>query len=413
MNAADSIDGLVPGAVHRPASVAELGNLVREADRTQQAIYPHGGKTILGLGSVPTKPGWAVDLRGLNQAIDFPARDMTVTVQAGITIEALDRLLAPENLRLPIDVPAPQQATLGGSIAANVSGCRRLGYGTFRDYVIGISAVNDDGREFKAGGRVVKNVAGYDLCKLLVGSLGTLGIVTQVTLKLRPRAESQAILFFGCEGAELEGTLAKIHASRTRPIAVETLNRSAAAGTLAPLGIAGLGSPWTVLVGYDGNDEAVAWQVGRIRDEIGRHAEVREGAAVEPVWVALAEAQRGESARLAFKASLLPGAVAAFANAIDAHAERPLLFAHAENGIVRGMTPRSLTQDQAAQLVAACRHQASACGGAVVVTQAPSEWKGRLDVWGPPPADAWLMREVKAKLDPRGLFNPGRFVGGI
>ena len=413
MQSADSIDGFVPLATHRPADIATVGELVREADRSQHALYPFGGRTQIGLGNVPTKQGSAIDMRGLNQVIDFPARDMTITVQAGITIDALDRLLAPENLRLPIDIPFATRATLGGSIAANVSGCRRLGYGTLRDYVIGISAINDEGREFKAGGRVVKNVAGYDINKLLVGSLGTLGIITQVTLKLKPRAEVQAILFFGCESAELEGLLAKLHGSRTRPIAVEVLNRSAAAGTLAPRGIPSV-APWTIVVAYDGNAELVAWQVRQVKEELGRRsAEVRETADVEPYWTLLADAPMDESARLGFKASVLPSAIAAFLVKMDGHAERPLLFAHAGNGIVRGMTSRSLTQDQAVQLIVACRQQASGCNGAVIVTHAPAEWKPRLETWGPAPADAWLMREVKAKFDPRGLFNPGRFVAGI
>ena len=128
--------------VARPGSVAELGELVRRAASDGQAVYPSGGQTMMQLGNAPTKPGVAIDLRGLDQVIDFPARDMTITVQAGITIARLQALLAPENLRLPIDVPEPERATLGGILASNVSGPRRLGYGTLRDYLIG----NDEGQ---------------------------------------------------------------------------------------------------------------------------------------------------------------------------------------------------------------------------------------------------------------------------
>src|SRR5262249_22812669 len=158
------------------------------------AIYPLGGRTMLDLGLPPTRPGLAIDLRRFDAVIDYPARDMTVTVQAGLTVAKLQALLAAENQRLPIDVPHAEQATLGGALAANVSGPRRYGFGTLRDYVIGISVVNDEGQEVKAGGRVVKNVAGYDLCKLYVGSLGTLGIITQVTLKLRPQPMAQTLI---------------------------------------------------------------------------------------------------------------------------------------------------------------------------------------------------------------------------
>src|SRR5438874_8668927 len=132
---------------------------------------------------------------------------MTVTVQAGITLAKLQELLASENQRLPVDVPQAERATIGGALAANVSGCRRYGFGTLRDYLIGISVVNDEGQEVKAGGRVVKNVAGYDLCKLYIGSLGTLGIITQVTLKLKPRPEEEAFVLVGCGHEMVEGLL--------------------------------------------------------------------------------------------------------------------------------------------------------------------------------------------------------------
>ena len=187
-----SLDGFGPLPVRTPATAAELGDLVREAAAAGQGLYPVGGRTTLDLGLPPLKPGFAVDTRGLDRVIDYPARDMTITVQAGITIGgAAAARSPPKNQWLPVDVPLPDRATLGGAIAANASGPRRLGYGTLRDYVIGISFVADDGGEVKAGGRVVKNVAGYDLMKLHVGALGTLGVVTQVTLKVKPRPEDQ------------------------------------------------------------------------------------------------------------------------------------------------------------------------------------------------------------------------------
>ncbi len=199
MENACTIDGFGPMPIVRPDSVAAVGETIRQARADRSALYPIGGRTMLDLGVPPTARGNAVDLRSIARIIDFPARDMTITVEAGICLAPLQDLLAKENLRLPVDVPRPETATLGGSVAANVSGSRRYGFGTLRDYVIGISAVNDLGEEFKAGGRVVKNVAGYDLCKLLVGSFGTLGIITQLTLKLRLRPEEQALVVLGCD----------------------------------------------------------------------------------------------------------------------------------------------------------------------------------------------------------------------
>src|SRR3954454_14472916 len=186
--------------VERPASAADLADIVRRggpacrspADGT--AVYPVGGGTMLDYGLPPARPGVAVDLRSLDKVVDFPARDMTITVEAGITIARLDEITRAEGLHLPIDVPDPERATLGGAIACNVSGPRRYGYGTLRDYILGITTVNDRGELVSAGGRVVKNVAGYDLMKLHTGALGTLGVITQVTLKLRPVPEERALL---------------------------------------------------------------------------------------------------------------------------------------------------------------------------------------------------------------------------
>src|SRR5207248_587611 len=208
-----TIDEAGPFAVVRPTSVAEVGDLVRRAIDQGHALFPLGGRTLLDVGLPPDRAGVGVDLRDLSEVIDYPARDMTVTVQPGITLARLEVLLATERQRLPVDVPQPDRATLGGALAVNASGPRRYGFGTLRDYVIGMTVVNDEGHEAKAGGRVVKNVAGYDLPKLHVGALGTLGIIVQVTLKLRPLPEESALLVLRCEPGGLADLLDRLHAT--------------------------------------------------------------------------------------------------------------------------------------------------------------------------------------------------------
>src|SRR5262245_20486574 len=147
-----TIDGFGPLPVSRPSSVAELSELVRQAAADGKAIYPVGGGTMLDYGLRPAKPGTAVELGGLDRVIDYPARDMTITAEAGITVGRLQEVLRAEGQQLPVDIPFPDRATLGGAVATNASGPRRLGYGTLRDFVIGISVVNDEGHEVKAGG---------------------------------------------------------------------------------------------------------------------------------------------------------------------------------------------------------------------------------------------------------------------
>lgn len=413
MDSSCTIDDVGPLPVHRPQDVPELSDLVRRAAADGQALYPAGGRTSLGLGNPPARPGWLIDTRGLDQVVDYPARDMTITVRTGITLGKLRTVLAAENQRLPVDIALADQATLGGALAADLSGPRRYGCGTLRDYLLGISAVNDEGQEFKAGGRVVKNVAGYDLCKLLIGSLGTLGILTQATLKVPPAPEEHALVLIPRPDAGLQELADRLHGSRTRPVCLELLDRRAAAQIR---GLAGRDLPeadWLWFVGYEGNAEAVAWQVQHLVREIGPASTVEAvvGSPAAPLWTALVE--HGASAGgLHLKASVLPGALPAFCRTAAADGA-PALRAHAGNGIVHGFFEDDLTREQAGELVDRWRTNAATSGGHVVVRRCPAAWKSGLSVWGPPPPALDLMRAVKQRFDPRGLFNPGRFVGGI
>jgi glycolate oxidase FAD binding subunit len=420
------IDDFGPLPVVQPQSVGDLRELVHRAVSENQALYPIGGQTLLNVGLPPVRPGTAVDLRALSQVIDYPARDMTVTVQAGITVARLQSLLATENQRLPIDVPRAEQATLGGILAVNVSGPRRLGFGTLRDYVIGISTVNDEGQEVKAGGRVVKNVAGYDLCKLHVGALGTLGIISQVTLKLRPLPESKALVAFGCESEALDRVLEDVHTTRTRPVCLDLLNQA----VVRSFGLNLPEASWVIVAGFEDNREAVGWQVRQLLTELTsiscqvrplmaepaltgiRGLEVWADGAIDPLWQALVESPVKDG-RLSFKANLLPHAVAEFCQQAAAFSEAIHLHAHAGSGIVYGALDGDLTLPRVAAMLKELTDAAVRAEGNLVVPRCPVEWKRELPVWGRERGDLWLMRQVKDKLDPRHLFNPGRFIAGI
>ena len=173
--------------VHRPASAADAGRLVREAVAAGHGVYPAGRRTEPDPGLPRPKPGIVLDTTALAGVVDYPARDMTVTVRAGTPVAELTAVLAVENQRLPVDLG---DGTLGGAVAANRSGPRRLGFGTLRDYLIGVRFLTPAGDEVSAGGRVVKNVAGYDLMKLHTGAFGTLGLLTELTFKVVPRPEN-------------------------------------------------------------------------------------------------------------------------------------------------------------------------------------------------------------------------------
>jgi glycolate dehydrogenase FAD-binding subunit len=398
---------MVSADVHRVSSVSELAELVRQAARDGRAIYPRSGGTMLNFGMPATKPGIAVDLTGLAQVIDYPARDMTITVQAGITIAKLQETLAKENQQLPIDVPLPERATLGGAIACNVSGPRRYGYGTFRDYVLGISVVNDRGEEVKAGGRVVKNVAGYDLCKLHIGALGTLGIITQVTLKVLPRPEAVALVRTSCPPEVLSDLLNRLHATATRPVCLDLHDEPRNSPDVS------------LFIGFEGNRAAVDWQVEKLREEVSAAAPsfiVHRDGLVEREMRVLAETSVWSAYRLTFRANLLPSAVSRFVLAARESPDMAVLHAQAGNGIVTGHFRDPTDKDDATRLISKLRAEAMAVQGNLILICCPDEWKAGLGVWGDwatSRGDWELMRRVKRQLDPQNVFNPGRFAGGI
>lgn len=407
MDSTCQIDGFGPLPVRRPASVNELCDIVREAAKNRTAVYPLGGQTMLDLGLPPSKQGLAVDLRGLDTVVDYPARDMTITVQAGITIDRLQSILQAEGQWLPVDVPLPERATLGGAIATNASGPRRFGNGTLRDYVIGISVVNDEGQEVKGGGRVVKNVAGYDLMKLFTGSMGTLGVISQVTLKVKPLPEASVLVAIPTTAHRVGELLDALSTTRTRPVCIELLSSDAATA-------ARLTNQWLLVIGFEDNAKSVEWQQAELRKELPPDA--TQGLAVLlPFggWQILRDLGHLVSSRFSFKANLKSSAVAAFCAAASALSPRPVLHAHAANGIVYGQVAADLTREQAAAMLTKLAPLAEAAHGNLIVTRCPSEWKRDLPVWGRSTGDRALMRAVKQQLDPRGIFNPGRFVVGI
>jgi glycolate oxidase FAD binding subunit len=397
------IDGFGPLPVRRPRSVADVCELVKSVDG---AVYPVGGGTTLDLGLVPTAPGFTLDTRDLSAVVEHAARDMTVTVQAGLTVQALAEVLAKEGQWLPIDVPHPERATLGGAVAANLSGPRRLGQGTFRDYVIGIGFVTDEGVEVKGGGRVVKNVAGYDLMKLMIGSLGTLGVVTQLTLKVKPKPEASALVTFGVSAAAVGPTLDRLHAGASRPMAVELLYAAAAkrAGQSTT-------EPWLIVCGFEEKRVTVDWQVDTLTHELkgapARDVTVIRDADAAPVWHALTHLQSAPDGWFTLKANVLPSRVAEFAAAAAGTHSQAEVHAHAGNGVVFVHLPAEIGVERASTIIAHLTKLTTANGN-VVVRRCLPDWKRVLPVWGADRGDRELMRTVKRTLDPNGRFNPGR-----
>ncbi|GIW87502.1 MAG: FAD-linked oxidase [Isosphaeraceae bacterium] len=393
--------------VVRPTSIAELVEAVGTIAAGGESIYPRGGGTALEDGGAAEGPGVVVDTRGLNRVVDYPSGDMTITVEAGMTMARLGATLAEWGQRLPLDAPQAERATVGGVFACNHSGPRRFGWGRPRDLILGVGFVTSDGELIRGGGRVVKNVAGYDFPRLLTGSLGTLGVIAELTLKVRPIPEDSAFVWASYDRWEEAATaLDRLNDSRTRPVAIELLDRRAGRS----LGLDWEGDPqghWLLWVGYEGNRAAVAWQVEAVRGELGGRTGVMADERVGRLWSGLNELTAAPGSRRRLRANVRPSAVARLAGRLAEGGWA--VQAHAGSGIVRAF--ESLegieTRDLAAT-IAAVRADAVASGGNLVVESCGEEEAQELGQWGAPRGDWELMRRIRQALDRRGLMNPGR-----
>ena len=399
-----------------PTNQAELAAVVAEAYASGSAIYPIGGGTSLDFGLPAKTPGSGLSLAKLNRIVDYPARDMTVTVEAGVTMRTLADLLAKEGQRLPLELPLAEKATVGGLVATNWNGPRRYDCGTVRDYVIGISAVDGRGMPFKGGGRVVKNVAGYDFCKLLTGSLGTLGVITQVTFKVRPLTEQFTLMACAVQTtSQAEKLLAALVTSATTPAAIELLCGPAWDSEPALKTLAGASGPEKLylVVGLEGSAADVEWMTGRLHDEWceqGIEAPITLGDAAD-FWKKLVDFPAVGNSPLVLKASLVPSGVTSFIDALRTLDREASIQSHAGNGIVIARLSAFPKEGLSRALVGNLQPAAAAQHGSLVVLSNPSGSEmTHQSVWGGLDVPFGLMSAVKQKFDPKNILNPGRFV---
>jgi len=435
-------DGLRAFHCERPHDLDALKEAARRCAEAETPIFPRGGATALDYGNPPARSGAAFDLTRLHRVIDYPAADLTITVEAGLTLHALARVLAAENQWLPLDVPEADRATVGGLYATNFYGPRRYGWGRPRDAIIGVGFVNTRGQLIQGGGRVVKNVAGYDFPKLMTGAVGTLGILAQITLKLRPRPESNALVWVILpNAATAERRLTELNLSQARPTAIELLNAPAARqiALLLDLPAPAQDDPQALalVVGVEDNADSVTWQLDRLVDELSRTdsesatnqrpdvAALRDDRA-GPLWSILTEltaaplapaaglnegAPLPETPAVSLAANLVPSQVAELVSRFDPR--RWMVQAHAGDGLVRAhlITPEPLEVVQ--HDVEQARRFAVAAKGNLILPRCPTAWKPTLNVWGAPRPDWAIARQIKQALDPHHLLNPGRFIDRI
>jgi glycolate oxidase FAD binding subunit len=422
-----AVDDKTPWAIVSPGTVAQVAGVLALAQREGLAVMPWGGGTSMGLGRPPERIDVALRLHRLDQVLEHQPGDLTATAQAGIALDQLQQQLGRAGQWWTVAPPWPAFATLGGVLAANASGPKRLLYGTARDTVIGMQVVHADGSISKAGGKVPKNVTGYDMLKLYINSLGTLGVIVEATLKLRPVPPVQQVAWATFPSLEAGSRAAQqLLASELLPNAVELVNPPLAMGLGQTLGEAGPAGDWSLLVGVDGVEQAVTRQLRQLQ-AICHSAGAKEwwtGLDDGRLWAALQtrlrprgdEAQRQVVFRIGTvqtRAYGLLQPLQTLAARFDGAWE---IAARPGSGLVYGSVPAEASAASTtllAQALAELRAQVEESRGYVVIESAPLPFKAQLDSWGEPGPPFEVMRALKRAFDPQRVLNPGRFVGGL
>ena len=450
-----AVDGVVPRAVAFPKDTRMVAALVQCACRGNLAMVPWGSGTKMAMGNPPRRLDLVVCMARMNHMLDVDTANLTITVEAGVKFRDVQARLATEEDRcylpledlkteagdfvcsdrshsgcfLPLDPPFSEKATIGGIVASNTTGPRRLLYGLPRDLLLGVRFVTPKGDVIGAGGKTVKNVSGYDVSKLMIGSLGSLGILCEMTLRLLPLPEKMETLLFSFDSFSDAGAFAgAILGTKLLPAAVEVVNRA----TLENIDFRGSlqfsPGPYVVLVALEAFDEAVT----RMQKELpvmAQHFKARGHALVQEdkhrlFWLSVGGLQGTASQRYPRLVALQLNYPLSAWKTIFEFADKNLsqaridhtVLCHAGNSLTlinllpdpKGADDKALIE-AVRTLLAECRKS----GGNLVVQSAPADLKKALPVWGEPGSDLPLMKRIRVELDPNNLMNPGRFAVGL
>ncbi len=402
-----AVDGLTPQAAVAPSSYEQVAEVLRYAHTEGLAVIPRGSGTHMHIGNVPSRYDIGLSLLRLDQVVEHEPADLTVTCQAGITLDRLQRHLGQHGQFVPLGPAWGEEATIGGILAANASGPSRHSHGAPRDFTIGMKVVTADGRITKAGGRVVKNVAGYDLCKLYIGSLGTLGVIVEAAFKLAPipKVERTAVAAFNTPGQAC-AFAADLQHRRLSLRAVQLLNATAAPTVgLAQQGLCAL------VLDLAGTPQAVE----RSRREIGdlardAAADLHDEENAARGWESGMRLASTEKAYLLCKATALPTHLSDLIESLETVDGPPHILALPTVGVLYASWPRL---EDAEAAVDRLHTAVTAVDGSLVLERCPLDIKPHLDVFGDPPPSFDLMRRVKEQFDPKGVLSPGRQVGRL
>jgi glycolate oxidase FAD binding subunit len=415
-----AVDGVLPRVAISPSDVEQIGEVLKFADAERLAVVPRGSGTQMHIGNPPSRADVVLSTTRLNRIIEHDADNLTVIAEAGVTLPSLQTALAERGQRLPLDPPASEQSTLGGIAATHAFGPRRLLYRAPRDLIVGLHAVLPNGELVKAGGKVVKNVSGYDLCKTFISSFGTLGVITQTTWRLYPLVEQEQTLLAWFEDAsQALGAAARIMDSYLVPASLIVAN--------APLSPIMASHPLPLLIAlFDGVAEAIERQVGQATAGCQAQGAVEvqalSGDAQAHCWQALRDFPRRFTyaphslvCRAAVPLTQLEDLTREAEDVAPTYQLSAHVCVHAGVGMiwVHLVSPAEDDEGSLTRLIAAAtalREAAERAQGYLVVEYAPTPLKKRISVWGDLRSDASLMRRLKRAFDPQGILNPDRFI---
>ncbi|HKV28011.1 MAG TPA: FAD-binding oxidoreductase [Candidatus Acidoferrales bacterium] len=419
-----AVDGLRPGGAVQPGSAEEVAEMVKLAVAERFAVIPIGARTKLGMGMPPSRYDLAIDMTRLDRVISYDPGDLTLSVEAGIPLARLSDVLAQRKQFLPLAGPFYERATVGGTLASGADSPLRQMYGTARDFVLGMEFVTGDGAQAKSGGRVVKNVSGYDLHKLMLGAIGSLGVITRVNFKTFPLSAETRDWLAGFPRAE--DAFAFANSVRKSPLAaqsVEVFDRRTMAMLSAELSVEQ--SEWDVAISAAGNEPVLERSANDLQT-LARNGNAATFTALDSSrantlqaaireFPALMEKRSSDS--VIVKATALPARMVENVQSfLSIAAERGLPCAILARGV--GVIYFALlpAEREIARLTQCAKEMFSAAGKrgiCATIVRCPLEVKREINIWGAAAGDFALMQQVKQAFDPHGILAPGRFVGGL
>lgn len=395
----------------RPTTAEEVRQIVQEAASRREAIYPVGGGLALDELLPKPRPGIELSLSGLDRIVEFSPRDLTITVEAGTALAKLAENVDEAGLLFPFASKCDERSTIGGLVATAWNGPRRTGWGNLRDYVIGVRAIDGRGVAFKSGGKVVKNVAGYDLVKLLVGSRGTLAVITEVTLRLKPRPEARWLAtLHPAEGQ----SLAKLIDQTNRPAIPYSVYEFVAAGDLPLPDTLGL-EDGLLYCGWEGAKEEIDAAKAEIDDLVraGCFRLEQSDEAAEGFEAIHSIGRDAPSSQFSIRVQAPPTVVTRVlgdASLAGISQGGGLVCIAPRSGAARLFIPRVDDRESASKALASLRRLVGDEGYVAVQRDTAGVAPTRESRFGRTSSPQFLMDKVKAAMDPYGILNPGRYV---